>query len=65
MVATDVNYFVAEWNCGATDGTKGMMIFQGVPGKEGNTDVVNGTRIQIDQDGTVIRTVTFKATRFS
>ena len=41
------------------------MLFQGIPGREGNTDVINGTRTQLDKDGTVISKVTFKATRFS
>jgi hypothetical protein len=65
VMASDYSSFVAEWNYANNDGTKGMVLFQGVPGKEGNTDVINGTRTQIDKDGVVVSKVPFKATRFS
>jgi hypothetical protein len=64
-MAWDINSFVAEWNYVNTDGAKGTILYQGVPGKEGNADVINGTRIQIDKDGNIISNVTFKATRLS
>jgi hypothetical protein len=56
--------FVADWIYTSTDGSvQGMIIFQGVPGKEGSTDVINGTRTDLSKDGTVKTKVTFKATR--
>ena len=35
----------------------------GTPGKEGSNDVVNGNRIKIRSDGTIISNNRFKATR--
>jgi len=56
--------FVADWICKTSDGSaQGMIVFQGVPGKEGSTDVINGTRTDLNKDGTVKSKVTFKATR--
>jgi len=56
--------FVADWIYTSTDGTvQGMVVFQGVPSKEGSTEVINGTRTDLNKDGTVKGKVTFKATR--
>jgi hypothetical protein len=66
-MATDLSpqYFLAEWNWrNSSDSSEGVTIFQGVPSKEGSTDVVNGKRWMYKSDGTILNgPYTFKATR--
>ncbi|HYK90589.1 MAG TPA: hypothetical protein VE398_17580 [Acidobacteriota bacterium] len=66
VLASDLSpsMFVLDWIYSSTDGSvQGMVVFQGVAGKEGSTDVINGTRLDLNKDGTVKGKVTFKATR--
>lgn len=66
VLASDLSpaMFVADYIYSSTDGTaQGMIVYQGVPGKEGSTDVINGTRTDLNKDGTVKSKNTFKATR--
>jgi len=67
VMATDLSpqYFLAEWNWrNSSDSSEGVTIFQGVPSKEGSTDVVNGKRWMYKSDGTILNgPYTFKATR--
>jgi hypothetical protein len=66
VVASDLTpaMFVADWIYASSDGSvQGMILFQGVPGKEGSTDVINGTRTDLNKDGAQKSQVTFKATR--
>jgi hypothetical protein len=57
-------YFLAEWNyTDSSDGSEGVMIYQGTPGKEGGQDVINGTRVKLRSDGINVYQTTFKATR--
>ena len=66
VLASDVTpqMFAAEWIYTSSDGSiQGLILFQGLPGKEGGTDVINGTRTDLNKDGTQKSQVTFKATR--
>jgi len=66
VVASDLTpqMFVADWIYTSTDGAnQGMVVFQGLPGKEGSTDVINGTRTDLSKDGAQKSQVTFRATR--
>lgn len=64
VLASDVNFFLAESNyVNTTDGSMGGWIWMGIPGKEGTTDVINGRRVDLKSDGTVLSNVPFKATR--
>jgi hypothetical protein len=63
VLAVDITYFLAEWLYTNSDTTKGQIVFMGIPSREGSTDVINGTRIQLRSDGTILSNVTFKATR--
>jgi hypothetical protein len=61
-VASDYNDFIAEWNYhNSTDGTYGAIIFLGTPTPAGN--VINGRRMQVKSDGTIVSSVPFTATR--
>jgi hypothetical protein len=63
-MAPDYRHFIAEWNySNAPDGTYGANVFLGVPSVEGSTIVINGNRMQVRSDGTIVSTVPFKATR--
>ena len=65
VMGSDVNHFIAEWEYYNSDGTKGIILYQGIPAREGNVDVINGTWVQIDKDGQVIKKYPFKASRVS
>jgi hypothetical protein len=65
VVASDLTpkYFLCEWNYVSTDGTQGVMVYQGVPSASGTT--ITGTRWQLRSDGNIVATTTFTATRIS
>jgi hypothetical protein len=67
VVASDLTpqYFLCEWNYTSTDGTQGVMIYQGVPSTSGGTSTITGKRVQMKSDGTIVGTTTFTATRIS
>jgi hypothetical protein len=57
-------HFVLEWNyTDSSDSSQGIMIYQGTPAIEGGLNVINGIRIKMKKDGTILDTKTFKATR--
>jgi hypothetical protein len=57
-------YFLAEWFYTiVTDGSQGVMIYQGNPTIENGKQVVYGTRTQLKSDGSVVTKSAFKATR--
>jgi hypothetical protein len=58
-------YFMLEWYYVNSDGSQGVMLWQGTISNEAGVDVINGTRQQIKLDGTIVKTATFKATRTS
>jgi len=53
--------FVAERLYNESDGTRGTVLYQGVLSDGGST--VNGQRVQIRQDGTIVSSQSFRATR--
>ncbi len=62
-IDTSAGSFVAgRWVTGS-DASQGTVIFHGIPGIEGDTEVINGTRTTLNKDGVVTGTVLFKATR--
>jgi hypothetical protein len=61
--AIDKSQFLAEWTYNNGTGDAGQVVFMGVPGKEGTTDVINGRRIQLRSDGSIASSAVFKATR--
>jgi hypothetical protein len=59
-------YFLLEWWwTSSTDNSQGAFLYQGTITSEGGVDVINGTRQEIKQDGTVLSSRVFKATRIS
>jgi hypothetical protein len=66
VLASDLSpqYFLAEWNWrNTTDGTEGVMIYQGNPNPAGT--IITGTRTEIKSDGTLLSTHSFTANRIS
>ncbi len=66
VLASDLSpaYFLLEWNYSdSSDGSQGVMIYQGTPANEGGVNVINGTRISMKKDGTILDTKTFRATQ--
>jgi hypothetical protein len=57
-------YFILEWNYSGDTG-QGVMLYQGIMGTEGGAEVINGTYQQIDINGSIVKTASFKATRTS
>jgi hypothetical protein len=54
--------FILDWSTSWSD-AMGITVFQGVPGNEDGTDVINGTVTEVTDSGTVRKTYSFKATR--
>jgi hypothetical protein len=59
------NYFRLIWTWSDSNNNLGVFLYQGTISREGGVQVINGTRREINRDGLVISSRTFKATRTS
>jgi len=61
IVEWDLDTFHVEWNYNSSDGTKGMVLFQGTVSADQRT--LTGKRTVVRMDGTVTQNYDFTATR--